>query len=120
MRYVPDLVVHHYPSLANAANLRAHGMRNTLVNAWLHRPLRSALRATVFTLVDTPKNLDFVRGLALTMRATTWIRRERAPMGPQLDGDLAMLDARRFANRRSVFTREGWRSEGGREPVPAA
>jgi N-acetylglucosaminyl-diphospho-decaprenol L-rhamnosyltransferase len=119
MRYVPELVMHHYPSLANAGNLRAYGMRNTLVNAWLHRPLRSALRWTVFTLADTPKNLDFVRGVALTMRAASWIVSERAPMGPQLDGDLALLDARRFANRRSVFTRKGWRPEVGREPVPA-
>jgi N-acetylglucosaminyl-diphospho-decaprenol L-rhamnosyltransferase len=120
MRYVPDLVMHHYPSLANAGNLRAYGMRNTLVNAWLHRPLSSALRWTVFTLADTPKNLDFVRGVALTLRATSWIHRERAPMGSQLDGDLAMLDARRFANRRSVFTRKGWRPEVGRDQISAA
>jgi N-acetylglucosaminyl-diphospho-decaprenol L-rhamnosyltransferase len=120
MRYITDLVMHHYPSLANAAHLRAYGMRNTLVNAWLHRPLRSALRWTVFTLADTPKNLDFVRGLALTMRATSWIVRERAPMGSQLDDDLAMLDARRFANRRSVFTRKGWRPEVGRDQISAA
>jgi hypothetical protein len=74
----------------------------------------------VFTLADTPKNLDFVRGLALTIRATSWILRERTPMGSQLDSDLVMLDARRFANRRSVFTRKGWRPEVGREPVSAA
>jgi GT2 family glycosyltransferase len=111
MRYIPDLVMHHYPSLANAGNLRAYGMRNTLVNAWLHRPLRSALRWTVFTLADTPKNRDFVRGVALTLRAVPWIVRERVPMDAELDSDVTMLDRRRFANRRSVFTRKGWRPE---------
>jgi hypothetical protein len=103
--------MHHYPSLANAGNLRAYGMRNTLVNAWLHRPLRSALRWTVFTLADTPKNRDFVRGVALTLRAVPWIVRERVPMAAELDSDVTMLDRRRFANRRSVFTRKGWRPE---------
>jgi GT2 family glycosyltransferase len=112
MRYIPELVMHHYPSLANAGNLRAYGMRNTVVNAWLHRPLRSALRWTVFTLADTPKNVDFLRGIALVVRAVPWILRERAPMSARLDGDLALLDKRRYANRRSVFTRKGWRPEG--------
>ncbi|MDT7578676.1 MAG: hypothetical protein QOH17_5009, partial [Pseudonocardiales bacterium] len=73
MRYVPAAVMHHYPSLANATTLRAFGMRNTLVNAWLHRPWRSAVRWTAFTLADTPKNRDWVRGVALTLRAVGWI-----------------------------------------------
>lgn len=55
MRYLDDVVMHHWPSLANAAGLRAYGMRNTLVTAWLHRPWRSALKWTAFTLADTPK-----------------------------------------------------------------
>jgi hypothetical protein len=49
--------------------------------------------------------------VALTMRATSWILRERAPMGWQLDHDLAMLDARRFANRRSMSPGKGWRPD---------
>jgi hypothetical protein len=53
--------------------------RNTLVNAWLHRRLRSALRWTVFTVVDTPKNADFARGILLTLRGLPWVLRERAP-----------------------------------------
>ncbi len=54
----PEFVMHHYPSTVNAPKLRRWGMRNTLVNAWLHRPLGSALRWTAFTLADTPKNRD--------------------------------------------------------------
>lgn len=61
MRYRPEFVMHHQPSLANAGGLRAWGMRNTLVNAWLHRRLGSALRWTAFTAADTPKNRDFAR-----------------------------------------------------------
>jgi GT2 family glycosyltransferase len=109
MRYVPDVVMHHYPSLANATKLRAYGMRNTLVNAWLHRPWRSAMRWTAFTLADTPKNRDWVRGMALTMRAVGWIVRERSPMPAPLDADAALLDARRYVTRRPLLHTQAWR-----------
>jgi hypothetical protein len=46
MRYIPDVVVRHQPSVANAAHLRAYGMRDTLRNAWTHRWLVSAIRWT--------------------------------------------------------------------------
>jgi N-acetylglucosaminyl-diphospho-decaprenol L-rhamnosyltransferase len=109
MRYVPEVVMHHHPSRANAASLRAFGMRNTLWNAWLHRPLRSALRWTAFTLADTPKNRDFAAGLWMAVRGMGWVLRERSPMDPELDRQLSQLDARRFAARRPLLTTRGWR-----------
>jgi GT2 family glycosyltransferase len=109
MRYLDDVVMHHRPSLANATKLRAYGMRNTLVNAWLHRPWTSALQWTAFTLADTPKNADYLRGLMLTIRAIGWIRSERAVVGAALDADLRALDARRFVGRRPFFTWRSWR-----------
>jgi N-acetylglucosaminyl-diphospho-decaprenol L-rhamnosyltransferase len=115
LRYVPEVVMHHHPSLANAGKLRAYGMRNTLVNAWLHRRWRSALRWTVFTLVDTPKNADFVRAIVMTLRALPWVLRERDPMQTQLDRDLLKLDARRFAARRPLLNRRDWQP-GDRTP----
>lgn len=121
MRYVPAVVMQHYPSLANATTLRAYGMRNTLVNAWLHRPLRSAVRWTVFTLADTPKNRDYAHGVLLTLRAVGWILRERAPMNAALDADVALLDARRYAGRRPLLHTQSWRPEQRPEqPAPAA
>jgi N-acetylglucosaminyl-diphospho-decaprenol L-rhamnosyltransferase len=115
MRYIPEVVMHHQPSLANAGRLRAFGMRNTLVNAWLHRRWRSALRWTVFTLVDTPKNADFARGILLTLRGLPWVVAERAPMSSELDHDVLTLDARRFAARRPLFNRRDWQP-GDRSP----
>jgi len=111
MLYRPEVVMHHEPSLANAGGLRAWGMRNTLVNAWLHRRLGSALRWTAFTVADTPKNRDFARGLAMTLREVPWIVRERAPMARELDDQLSVLDRRRFANRRPLLNRTDWRPE---------
>jgi GT2 family glycosyltransferase len=108
MRYLPSFVMHHRPSLANAGGLRAFGMRNTLINAWLHRPRRSALRWTAFVLADTPKNRDFVRGVAMTLRAVPWIMRERAPMSAGVDAKLTVLDRRRFAQRRPLLNRRDW------------
>jgi GT2 family glycosyltransferase len=104
MRYAPEVVLHHRPSLANAGSLRHIGLRNTVVNAWLHRPLRSALRWTAFSLADAPKNRDFVRGLGLILRAVPWILRERSPMPAALDADLRLLDERRFRVRRRFLT----------------
>ena len=100
---------------ANAGSLRHVGLRNTVVNAWLHRPLRSALRWTVFSLADAPKNRDFLRGLALIRRAVPWIVRERAPMPAGLDADLRLLDERRFRVRRRFLT---FREDLGRSAYP--
>lgn len=84
-------------------------MRNTLTNAWLHRPLASAVRWTLFTLADTPKNADYLRGLWLFLRSVPWIVAERRPMTAELDVTLRLLDARRFASRRPLLTMHGWR-----------
>jgi glycosyltransferase involved in cell wall biosynthesis len=104
MRYVEDVVVHHHPSLANAGNLRAYGMRNTLWTAWLHRRWRTALRYTLFTLADTPKNRDYVSGLLMAVAGVPWVLAERKPMSKQLDADLVLLDRRRYATRRPLLT----------------
>jgi hypothetical protein len=105
MRYVPEVVMHHYPSVENAPHLRAFGMRNTLWNAWLHRRFRNAVRWTVFTLVDTPKNRDWVQGVRMAVGGAGWVLRRRDPMDPELDADLRILDDRRYAGRRKLLNR---------------
>ena len=102
MRYFPDLVMHHYPSVANAPRLRAFGMRNTLWNAWIHRRFRSAVRYTGFILADTPKNQDWIKGLTLTIRGIPWVFRRRDPLPVDLDDALTVLERRR--TRRPLFT----------------
>jgi N-acetylglucosaminyl-diphospho-decaprenol L-rhamnosyltransferase len=109
LRYVPEVVMHHYPSMSNAENLRAYGMSNTIINAWLHRPARSALRWTAFTLADTPKTANYLRGVLRVARNAPWVLRERRPMSPDLDRQLRHLDRRRFATRRPFLTFRDWR-----------
>jgi GT2 family glycosyltransferase len=97
MRYRDDVVMHHHPSLANFSGLRHFGLRNTLWNSWLHRPVASALRWTLFILRSSPKDRDMVRGLWLTVRGVPWVLRRRRPMSPELDAGVRMLEERRFA-----------------------
>jgi GT2 family glycosyltransferase len=105
MRYVPEVVVHHQPSVANAPRMRASGLRNTLWNAWLHRPMPSALRWTAHVLVDRPKTKDWLHGVGAAVRGLPWVVRHRQPMSRELDADYRRLDARHFGRRRSVWNR---------------
>jgi hypothetical protein len=97
--------VHHAPSQANAPHLRAHGMRNTLWNCWLHRPLRSALRWTWFILADSPKNADWVRGVAMALRGARRVLARRSPIPADLDRAWRALEEGRIRSRRPFWTR---------------
>lgn len=97
MRYLPEIVVHHRPSKANAPRLRHVGVRNTIVTAWLHRPLRSALSWTWFIVRTTPSRRTLARGLAMSVRCLPWILRERAVVDAELERDLKVLEDRRRA-----------------------
>lgn len=108
LRYVPEVVVHHHPSLASVTTLRAYGLRNTLWNAWLHRRAVNAVRWTVFTLADRPKNRDWLRGVGMAIRGLPWVIRERVPMSPELDTAVEVLDRRRYAERRPLWSRRDW------------
>jgi GT2 family glycosyltransferase len=97
MRYQPDVVMHHHPSLANYTRIRHFGIRNTLWNAWLHRPLRSAVRYSLLIVATSPKDTDLARGLWLTVRGLPWVLRRREPVARELDAELRVLEERRFA-----------------------
>lgn len=105
LRYRPDVVVHHEPSVANAPYLRSYGLRNTIWNAWLHRRFRSAARWTAFVLADAPKTDDWWRGLAMIVPGLPWVLRHRQPMSRELDQAYRRLDERRFAQRRPFWNR---------------
>lgn len=97
MRYIPEVVVHHYPSMVNAPGLRHYGVRNTIVNAWLHRPVRSAWRWTCFIVRTTRTRSALARGLLMALGSLRWVARERSVMPHALDADLTVLDDRRRA-----------------------
>lgn len=104
MRYLPDVVAVHRPSIANAPHLQAFGMRNALWTCWIHRRLGSAVRSTAFILADQPKNLVWLRGLQMAITGLPWVLRRRSPIGLELDRDYRRLDRRRFGGRRPFWT----------------
>jgi GT2 family glycosyltransferase len=97
LRYRDDVVMHHHPSRANFSRLRPFGIRNTLWNSWLHRPLGSALRWTLFIVRSSPWDRALARGLVLALRGLPWVLRRRAPVTSDLDAGLRRLEERRFA-----------------------
>lgn len=105
IRYVDSVVVHHRPSTANVDQLRGYGFRNTLWTAWLHRPLPSALRWTLYTLLDRPVNKDWLWGLGSALLGLPWVMQHRTAPDPTLEADLRQLDHRRFAESRNRLVR---------------
>lgn len=97
MRYVDDVVMHHHPSQANFGRIRHLGIRNTLWNAWLHRPWRSALRWTGFVLRSSPHDRQLLRALLMALRGVPWVLTRRDPVGEDTDAGLRTLEERRFA-----------------------
>jgi N-acetylglucosaminyl-diphospho-decaprenol L-rhamnosyltransferase len=92
MRYLSSIVCYHYPSLQNFQNMRHWGLRNTIVNAWLHRPLPSAIRWTAKKLWGAPKNVTILKALKLLVGDIGWIMRERSVMDPKLEAALQTLE----------------------------
>lgn len=96
MRYLPEVVVVHQPSLANASSLRASGFRNALWTVWLHRRFPSVLVRTAQLLKDEPKSADWLRGLTMALQGLPWILRRRRPIGRELDEQYRLLERRRY------------------------
>jgi glycosyltransferase involved in cell wall biosynthesis len=102
MRYRPDVVMQHRPSIENAARMRAHGLRNALWTSWLHRRAGNAVRASVDLLIERPKNRDWVRGLVMAFGGLRWVLRARRPVDEELDRDLRTLDRHRRERRQRL------------------
>jgi GT2 family glycosyltransferase len=103
--YLADLTVHHHASQARDGHRRRRdGIRNTLWTTWLRRPLRPALRRTLFLLRSVPRDRVTARGLFAAVRGIPWVLRERRVLPPHAEARFAALDAtqRRSTARRYV------------------
>jgi len=91
--YVPDIVVHHYPSAQrDAYNRRWHLVRNGLWFAWLRRPLSSALRKTLSAVRGAVRDRAVRRGLAAALAGLPWALRWRRVVPPEVERGLRLLD----------------------------
>jgi len=92
--YVPDLVVHHHPSLLRDAPRRRSTLaRNAIWFAWLRRPLPIALRKTLQLAWRQPWNRDSMRTLAEGMCGLPWALKNRRLLPPEVERGLRLLEA---------------------------
>jgi GT2 family glycosyltransferase len=100
LRYIPDVVMWHRPSQANAPFLRAHGLRNALWSAWTYRRGLGIVSRTLFLLIDRQVDEHWWRGLRMAVAGVPRIVRSRRPVDAELERSLAVLDAERWRRRR--------------------
>jgi GT2 family glycosyltransferase len=94
--YVPELVVHHYPSQQrNAIARRKHIVRNTLWFAWMRRPLSGALRRTLAVLRSVPRDRAALQGVAGALIGLPWALQHRRVLPPEIEYRLRLLDPQR-------------------------
>ena len=96
LAYVPELTVHHHPSPRREPR-RRHGLvvRNALWFAWLRRPLASALRVTVSTVMAERASASGLQGCAAALAGAGWIAKARRVVPPHVEARLARLERAR-------------------------
>jgi GT2 family glycosyltransferase len=93
--YVPELVVHHYPSpVRDVFTRRVHLVRNALWFAWLRRPLTSALRRTFRAAGALPWDPAARRGFVAAVAGLPWVLRQRRIVPPEVERGLRLLETR--------------------------
>jgi GT2 family glycosyltransferase len=100
MRYVPDVVVHHLPSLANFGGMRTYGIRNSLWTSWLSLSAPAAASWTWHILRSTRKDRVLLRGLVMAVGGAGWVAREREPLPARYEAMIRMLRGRASRARR--------------------
>jgi GT2 family glycosyltransferase len=95
--YVPELVVHHYPSPRRDAPRRNyHVVRNRLWVSWLRRPAARARVQTWMTVRTAFTDRTAARGLVGALAGLPWIMKERRVVPPALERQLALLESDRI------------------------
>jgi GT2 family glycosyltransferase len=94
MRYVPEIVVHHYPSTRrDVPRRRWQAVRNALWFAWLRRPWPSALRRTLALSRAALGDGAARKGLVAALAGLPWVCRERRVIPPEVERQLGLLEA---------------------------
>jgi N-acetylglucosaminyl-diphospho-decaprenol L-rhamnosyltransferase len=105
MSFLPEIVVHHEPSVARDPHLRRrHGIRNTLWFTWLRRPVRRALLRTARLALSVPRDRISLQGFLDAARGCLWVVLERRVVPAHVEAGYRLLEEsqRRSAARRYV------------------
>jgi hypothetical protein len=79
------------------------GIRNTLWFAWRRRPLRSALRWTLFVARSVPRNRRSLAAFASALRGLPWVLRTRRVVPRDVEADLRALDHHKMTSRARTY-----------------
>lgn len=91
--YREDLVVHHHPSaVRDRFRRRAAQVRNDLLFAWLRRPPRAVLRATLAAARAARRERAAGAGLVAALGAMPRMLARRRAVPPALEADLRRLE----------------------------
>lgn len=96
MRYMPDVIAHHYPSGESSGTLRPYGIRNALWFVWRRRHIKGAWRWTKHIIGSAPKNTILIKALWGFLKGVPWVIRTRSPVPAWLERELNMLDKDRL------------------------
>ena len=105
MSFLPEIVVHHEPSVARDPHLRRrHGIRNTLWFTWLRRPAGRALLRTARLALSVPRDRISLQGFLDAARGVLWVAVERRVVPRHVEAGYRLLEdsQRRSTARRYV------------------
>jgi GT2 family glycosyltransferase len=98
--YLEALTVHHAASpRRDNTRRRRDGLRNTLWFTWLRRPVRPALRRTLFLARTAPRDRTSALAWWDAARGLPWVLRERRARPRAIERRLAPLDAAQRASK---------------------
>jgi GT2 family glycosyltransferase len=104
--YLPELVVHHHPSVQrDVPTRRWHLVRNALWSTWLRRPLTSAVRKTLWLARAGPWDRAAVRGFAAAVAGLPWVLRHRRVVPEPIERSFRLLDPPDLYHRTSIRRR---------------
>lgn len=100
LRYVPEVRARHVPDHDEpGAIVRRRGLRNALWFAWGRRPPSRALRWTVHLIGRSPPNSTTLLAVADALRGLPRVLRERRPLPPDVEADMALLDEAKMTSQ---------------------
>jgi GT2 family glycosyltransferase len=95
LRYVPEILVHHWPSAQrDAARRRWHEVRNAIWFAWRRRPFRTAMTETIRSAGSAEATVA-ARALLAALIGMPWVLRERRTLPEAVELGFRRLEARR-------------------------
>lgn len=93
LAYVENITAYHFPSsIRNYGNRRRYEVRNTLITAWLRRPLGIALSKTISFLKPALRDPYIRAGLLDTLTKIVWLLRLRQPIPKHVEIALRILE----------------------------